>query len=242
MKLFQSGIKLVQRVLAKCCLSYCSYSLKKLGPDRVHMATTYSNLGQVHRELGNLGRVHHKQGHLKKARDYDNRARAIFLKTLGPDHVHMATIYRNLDQVHRELGNLGRVHHKQGHLKKARDYNNRARAIFLKKLGPDYVHVATTYSSLGQVQRELSNLDRARDYYHRAFVILHKTELRSGHVDVANFHNYLNAPTERVRRTGWPESWKRLRGLCAGISPKSRGSISVSGQLPTYPSPDAGAC
>ena len=97
-----------------------------------------------------------------------------------------------------ELGNLGRVHHNQGHLKKARECYNRARAIFLKKLGPDHVHVATTYSSLGQVQRELSNLDRAEDYYHRAFVILHKTELRSGHVDVANFHNNLNAPTERI--------------------------------------------
>ena len=68
----------------------------------------------------------------------------------------------------------------------------------MKKLGPDHVHVATAYSSLGQVQRELSNLDRAEDYYHRAFVSLHKTDLRSGHVDVANFHNNLNAPTERV--------------------------------------------
>ena len=132
--------------------------LKKLGPDHVHVATTYSSLGQVHRELGNLGRVHHKQGHLKKARDYDNRARAIFVKKLGPDHVHVATTYRNFGQMHRELGNLGRVHHKQGHLKKVRDYNNRARAIFLEKLGPGHVHVATTYSSLGQVQRELSNL------------------------------------------------------------------------------------
>ena len=32
-----------------------------------------------------------------------------------------------------ELGNLGRVHHNQGHLKKARDYYNRARAIFFEK-------------------------------------------------------------------------------------------------------------
>ena len=32
-----------------------------------------------------------------------------------------------------ELGNLGRVHHNQGHLEKARDYYNRARAIFFEK-------------------------------------------------------------------------------------------------------------
>ena len=32
-----------------------------------------------------------------------------------------------------ELGNLGRVHHNQGHLKKASDYYNRARAIFFWK-------------------------------------------------------------------------------------------------------------
>ena len=98
-----------------------------------------------------------------------------------------------------ELGNLGRVHHNQGHLKKARDYYNRARTIyFLKKLGLDHVHVATIYSSLSQVHRELGNLDRAKDYYHRAFVILHKTELGSGYVDVANFHNNLNAHTKRI--------------------------------------------
>ena len=97
-----------------------------------------------------------------------------------------------------ELGNLGRVHHNQGYLKKARDYYNRARAIFVKKLGPDHVHVATTYNSLSQVHRELGNLDRAEDYYPRAFVILHKMELGSRYVDVANFHNNLNAHTERI--------------------------------------------
>ena len=64
-----------------------------------------------------------------------------------------------------ELGNLGRVHHNQGHLKKARDLYNRARAIFLKKLGPDHVHMANTYSGLSQVHRELGNLDCAEDYY-----------------------------------------------------------------------------
>ena len=109
-----------------------------------------------------------------------------------------------------ELGNLGRVHHNQGHLKKARDCYNRARAIFLKKLGPYHVHVATTYSTLSQVHCELGNLDRAEDYCHRAFVILHKTELGSRYVDVANFHNNLNAYTERMYKTGWPESWKSL--------------------------------
>ena len=69
---------------------------------------------------------------------------------------------------------------------------------FLKKLELDHVYVATTYSSLSQVHRELGNLDRAEDYYHRAFVILHKTELGSGYVDVANFHNNLNAHTKRI--------------------------------------------
>ena len=137
-----------------------SITLKELGPKHVDVAISCNN----------PGRVHHNQGNLSKARDYYNRARAIFLKKLGPDHVHMATTYSNLGQVHRELGNLGRVQHKQGHLKKAGDYYDRARAIFLKKLGPDHVHVVTTYSSLSQVHRELGNLDRAEDYYHRAFV------------------------------------------------------------------------
>ena len=94
MKLFQSGIKLVQRVSASGNVQFYNHALsrlKELGPEHDDVAISYNN----------LGRVHHNQGNLSKARHYYNRSRATFLKELGPDHVHMATSYSNLGQVYR---------------------------------------------------------------------------------------------------------------------------------------------
>ena len=72
-----------------------------------------------------------------------NHALSTRLKELGLEHVDV-TISCN---------NLGRVHHNQGNLSKARHYYNRSRTTFLKELGPDHVHMATSYSNLGEVHR-----------------------------------------------------------------------------------------
>ena len=94
-KLFQTGIKLVQRVSASGNVQLYNHALsirlKKLGPEHVDVVISCNN----------LGRVHHNQGNLSKARHYLNRSRATFLKELGPDHVHMATSYSNLGEVQR---------------------------------------------------------------------------------------------------------------------------------------------
>ena len=94
-KLFQTGIKLVQRVSASGNVQLYNYALsirlKELGLEHVDVAISCNN----------LSRVHHNQGNLSKARHYYNCSRAIFLKKLGLDHVHMATSYSNLCQVHR---------------------------------------------------------------------------------------------------------------------------------------------
>ena len=96
-KLFQTGIKLVQRVSASGNVQLYNYALsirlKELGPEHVDVAISCNN----------LSRVHHNQGNLSKARHCYNCSRTIFLKKLGlqVDHVRMATSYSNLCQVHR---------------------------------------------------------------------------------------------------------------------------------------------
>ena len=70
--------------------------LKKLRPDHVDVAASYSYLGHVHRQLGDL----------TQANDYHDRALAIMLNKLGPDHVNVATSYNDLSRVHRKMGEL----------------------------------------------------------------------------------------------------------------------------------------
>ena len=90
-KLFQTGIKLVQRVSASGNVQLYNYALSIRLKEHVDVAISCNN----------LSRVHHNQGNLSKARHYYNCSRAIFLKKLGLDHVHMVTSYSNLCQEHR---------------------------------------------------------------------------------------------------------------------------------------------
>ena len=52
-----------------------------LGPDHVDVADSFNSLGIVHKELGDLS----------QAKDYHDRALAIRLKKLGPDHFDIAS-------------------------------------------------------------------------------------------------------------------------------------------------------
>ena len=125
-KLFQTGIKLVQRVSASGNVQLYNYALsirlKELGPEHVDVAISCNN----------LSRVHHNQGNLYRRQD-------IIIIVHGPYFWKSLDLTMFIWQLLTatsvrctagELGNLGRVHHNQGHLKKARDYYNRARTIF----------------------------------------------------------------------------------------------------------------
>ena len=144
--------------------------LEKLGPDHVHVAGSYINLGIIHQILGDL----------KQAKDYFDRALAIRLEKLGPEHVDVAAAYNNLGYVHQKLGDL----------KQAKYYHGRALAILLEKLGPDHVHVATSYSNLGIIHQTLGDLKQAKDYYDGALAI-RLEKLGPEHVDVAAAYNNL---------------------------------------------------
>ena len=66
------------------------------------------------------------QRDLKQAKEYHERALAIWQQTLGPQHPDVATLYENLAIV---LGD-------QGDLKQAKEYHERVLAILRHTLAP----------------------------------------------------------------------------------------------------------
>jgi hypothetical protein len=61
--------------------------LKQLGPDHPHVATSYNNIGLVHKAKKDL----------PKAKEYWGKAHAILLKKLGPNHPHTKLVKGQLD-------------------------------------------------------------------------------------------------------------------------------------------------
>ncbi|PFX13194.1 Nephrocystin-3, partial [Stylophora pistillata] len=143
---------------------------KKVGPDRVDVATSYNNLGSLHSALGETDR----------AKDYYKRALAIRLIKLGPDHVDVVASYNNLGSLHSHLGETDQ----------AKDYHKRALEIQLRNLEPDHVHVAVSYNNLVALHSALGETDQAKDYYKRALEIRLK-KLGPDHLHVAASYNNL---------------------------------------------------
>ena len=56
---------------------------------------------------------------------------------------------------------MGHIHERLGDLEKAEEYQDRAFAIMLKKLGPDQTEVATDFCELGDPEQEKEYHDGA---------------------------------------------------------------------------------
>ena len=84
------------------------------------MATSYNNMGSVH----------HNKGEYDKALEHHQKALAIRLKQLGPEHPDVAISYNNMAYVYKA----------QKDLPKAKEYWAKAYAIFSEKLGPNHPH------------------------------------------------------------------------------------------------------
>ena len=96
-----------------------------------------------------------------EAKEYLERALAIWQQTLGPQHPDVATSYNNLATVLRN----------EGDLKQAKEYHERALAIRLQILGPQHTSFATTfYNNLATVLR-----NQAKEYHVCALAIMLQT-------------------------------------------------------------------
>ena len=76
-----------------------------------------------------MASIYKDLGDLEQAKEYQQRALAIALDKLGPEHVDVATSYNNLASILKHLGDL----------EQAKEYQQRALAIRLDKLGPEHL-------------------------------------------------------------------------------------------------------
>ena len=103
------------------------------------------------------------------------------LKMLGHDHADVATNYQHLGCIHQDLGDLER----------AKEHQELAVTIYLKKLGHDAKfakYVAASYHNLGSIHQDLGDLERAKEYQDRALAFNVKNPGR-GHTSVATYSN-----------------------------------------------------
>ena len=117
---------------------------------------------------------------LKAAKRYYERALAILLQTLGPQHPDLTSSYNNVALVLRG----------QGDLKQAKEYHERALAIRLQTLGPQHPDVASSYNNLATVLHDQGDLKQAKEYHELALPIRLQT-FGTQHPDVASSYNNL---------------------------------------------------
>ena len=75
-------------------------------------------------------------------------------------------------------------------LAQAEEYQQRARAIEIKKYGMEHVSSSTSYDFLALIQKQLGNLKQAMEYQRHALSIKFKV-LGAGHVSVAKSYGIL---------------------------------------------------
>ena len=127
-----------------------------------------------------LGRICTAHCEVHTSRKYHEYALTTKLTILGPDYTEVANRYLELGYIHQRLG----------HFKRAKEHADRALEIYLKELGPEHSCTATVYSGLATVHKDLGDLELAKEYQERALAI-HLKRLGPDHADVANCYHHL---------------------------------------------------
>ena len=114
------------------------------------------------------------------AKTYLKYSLTINLEKLGPEHVNVATSYKNLASIQLQLGDF----------EQAKEYQQHALEIELDKLGPEHVNVATSYKNLASIYLHLGDFEQAKEYQQRALEI-ELDKLGPEHVNVATSYKNL---------------------------------------------------
>jgi tetratricopeptide (TPR) repeat protein len=151
---------------------------EKLGPERFETAESLNNfsrllLGKIvtlvddgdtpelRRLVGEELRI---QADLSEARALNERALAIFEKTLGPEHPETAA----------SVNHLAALLYRQGDIAGALPLFERALAIREKVLGPEHPQTATSLNNLGSLRYRRGDIAGARLLFERALAIRKK--------------------------------------------------------------------
>ena len=113
------------------------------------------------RLLNQLGTYSQGRAELDQAKDYFERALAIFEKVHGPEHATVATL----------ANNIGQILQAQGDLAGALKWTKRALAIDEKVYGPEHPDVATDANNIGQILQAQGDLAGALEWAKRALAI-----------------------------------------------------------------------
>lgn len=130
----------------------------------------------------NLAELFRTQGDYAKAETLYLRSLRLLEKTLGPQHLDVASC----------LNNLAALYQTQGNLTKAEPLYLRSLQIREKELGPDHARVATSLNNLAELYHVQGAHTQAEPLYVRSLRIREK-ELGPNHPDVASSINNLAA-------------------------------------------------
>jgi serine/threonine-protein kinase len=130
--------------------------------------------------LTNQGSVLFRQGKYPEAREKHERALAIRIKALGPEHPDAAS----------SLTNVANTFVMMGKYPEAQEKYERALAIRIKALGPDHPIVCNSLNNLGVVLKKMGRVPEAREKFERALAIRLKV-FGPDNVEVANALNNL---------------------------------------------------
>ena len=101
------------------------------------------------------------KGEYDQGLEYFQKALAIQIKQLGPNHPDVAISYNN-------IGSIGQVLYRKGEYDQALEYYQKALAIQIKQLGPNHPNVATSYNNIGQVHYRKGEYDKTLEWWEKA--------------------------------------------------------------------------
>ncbi|MCH7501540.1 MAG: tetratricopeptide repeat protein [Nitrospinae bacterium] len=142
-----------------------SYRLGLLAKDRVDYENAWQALTRAAElapdnalYLNEAGLMADNLGRYDSAMEYYDKALAIYLETLGPDHPDVATLWNN----------LGLAWKAKGEHEKAIEYLEKALASGLKTSGPDHSQVAIYWNSMGLAWKAKGEYNKAIEHYEKA--------------------------------------------------------------------------
>jgi tetratricopeptide (TPR) repeat protein len=148
-----------------------AYRLGQLAEGRIDYRSAYQYYKQAAElqpdnplYLNAAGKIDDTIGRYSEAEPLYQRALAIVVKTLGPEHPEVATC----------LNNLAALYDAQGKYAQAEPLCQRALAIKEKALGPEHPHLATSLNNLALLYDAQGQYAQAGPLYQRALAILRR--------------------------------------------------------------------
>ena len=186
-----------------------------LGDNHPSVATSWNNLGNLHRKMGDL----------ESAGPCYLQALELFKNLYGEKHPSIATLN----------GNLGTLFRKRGKMEEARTYCEKALEIRKGLHGEEHPATAACLNSLAALHADLGEFDAAKKRYERALTI-RQGILGSHHPDVAASHNNLGLVERRcgnneAAQSHYEKSLAIFRKLWGSSHPTIASSLNNLGGL-----------